>query len=184
MFKLELEKWLRGCIKRSICQAAIHIKHIKDKITQNYNGCTYLWILHLGKMFENILIWYIKVGLGGSYPIYPVFTFPAYYFLSLRFACHRHHLHQQPVAPLPDQRHHLFMSQLNDIHTIYLQENTHTYNETFSPQRYIKHHNYPSVVTHDRISKTIQSHTIKLCSLFPLFTQYLVLLHIHVHDWK
>lgn len=57
---------------------------------------------------------------------YRDFTFPADHLLGLRFACDRHHLHQQPVSSLPDQRHHLLMSQLNYIHAIYLRQGRNT----------------------------------------------------------
>lgn len=53
-----------------------------------------------------------------------VFTFLANDFLGLRFACDRHHLHQQPVAPLSDQGHHLLMAHLHYIYPVYLRETT------------------------------------------------------------
>lgn len=54
-----------------------------------------------------------------------VFTFLANNFLRLRFACHRHHLHQQPVSPLPDQGHHLLMAHFYYIYPVYLRQHTH-----------------------------------------------------------
>lgn len=51
-----------------------------------------------------------------------IFTFPADHLLGLRLACDRHHLHQQSVTSLPDQRHHLLVSQFNYIHPIYLRQ--------------------------------------------------------------
>lgn len=68
---------------------------------------------------------FLKGGHRVAFPIPLVFTFLANDFLGLRFACDRHHFHQQPVAPLPDQGHHLFMAHLHYIHTIYLREKTH-----------------------------------------------------------
>lgn len=63
--------------------------------------------------------------------IHPVLTFLANDLLGLRFTCDRHHLHQQPAAPLPDQRHHLLVSHLHDIYSIYLRYNTKTEERIF-----------------------------------------------------
>lgn len=63
---------------------------------------------------------YLICYMNGGH--YRDFTFPADHLLGLRFACDRHHLHQQPVSSLPDQSHHLLMSQLNYIHAIYLRQ--------------------------------------------------------------
>ena len=51
-------------------------------------------------------------------------TFLADHLLRLRFACDRDHLHQQTVAPLSDQRHHLLMAHLHHVHSVHL-EHTH-----------------------------------------------------------
>jgi hypothetical protein len=49
-------------------------------------------------------------------------TFLADYLLRLRFACDRDHLHQQAVAPLSNQRHHLLMAHLHHVHPVHLED--------------------------------------------------------------
>lgn len=96
----------------------VTFNYIPSTSFQYLKGWTEVRIYELATEFD--VIYYMNRGH------YQDCTFPADHLLSLRFACDRHHLHQQPVSSLPDQRHHLLMSQLNDIHAIYLRQGRST----------------------------------------------------------
>lgn len=91
---------------------SIYFQYLKGRLKTGHT--------HFKLATDFYLICYIN---GGHYRD---FTFPADHLLRLRFACDRHHLHQQSVSSLPDQRHHLLMSQLNYIHAIYLRQGRST----------------------------------------------------------